>query len=586
MSIKWKIGFLSLLLVGAPLAVGLIFAGQYKALLRDNALTRLDAAASNLKHRMELVHRLNRERLAGITSRTHLRLSLLDYLESGNPAARRRLQPILDDALRSIPTFRRITLTDPDGRPVVSTADDSADAFIPAIDRSAADPYKRSILRQGRGGQWQLVMTGPLVLDDRVIGVAVLEAGISDILSVARTDAYLERSGDVLLTHAGRDGNIRLLNTPVSAPADTRRVTGGVNVRPVAYAARGREDIFTGLRDYRDVPVLAATRYDENLQLGMVVKIDQAEVFGPLWKLQWKQLTVTLLALIPLLGLAVWIARSIYGPLARLRAGADVIGRGNWDYRIGIRRRDEVGQLATAFDTMVANLQALNRRVVTANEDLEHFTRLAAHDLREPLRQTRSLVDLFVAAAEKRQTGTMVELAGRLRGTSDRMLAMIDDFRVLTKIGHKATVREPVDLAALIESVLVPHQAALQARDARVRIYPHPPEMALYASLVRLLYDNLVRNALAHTESDGFELDFTAEQHDDGPWVFGVRNTHSHIAENDLPHVFKMFRAGGAGEGAGVGLSICKKVVDRHQGYIWAESGGDETLIRFTLQGG
>lgn len=589
MTIKGKIVFLALLLIAVPVAVGGIFAGQYEALLRHNALTRLDAAASNLKHRMVLVHQLNRERLAGITSRTHLRLRLADYLDTGDERDKQDLRRILDDALQSIPTFRHIVLTDPDGRPVIGTTDTPARAFIPPVDRSGDNPYTRSLLHREPGGQWRLVMTGPLVLGAEVVGVAVLHADISDVLSVAQTDAYLQHSGEVLLAVAGGDGNVRLLNTAASASAGVDPVIGAGSAQPVVYAVRGREDTFTDLHDHRRIPVLAATRYDHDLELGMAVKIDQAEIFGPLRHLQLTQLTVTLLALVPLLGLAALIARSIYNPLAHLRAAADIIGRGNWDYRVNVRTADELGQLAGAFNNMLANLQTLNRRVLTANEDLEHFTYIAAHDLREPLRQTRSLVDLLVLAAEKRKLDTLSMLAERLRGASDRMLAMIDDFRVLTRIGYKEAARKPVDLGALIEEVLETHRPALQMRGARVRIDPHPSGLALYASLVQLLYDNLVRNALAHAARDGFELHFTAQRREHGGWVFGVRNTHSRIAGKDLEYVFRMFRAGtrgSAGEGSGVGLSICKKVVDRHQGHIWAESGDNEARIQFTLEGG
>lgn len=583
MSIKWKITALFLLLAGVPVLVGWVFVGQYKALVRTNTVSRLEAVASNLEARMGLVHQINQERLAGITSRTQLRLSLARYLDNGNEDARRLMQLILDDALGSIPTFKRISITNLEGENQVETGAPLGGSLKPLIQQLGTQEYRHVEFRQDSAGEWELLMTGPLELNGRVIGIAVLHAEIADVLEQANRDAYLTNSGDVLL--AVRDENSRPRQIrQLSTAGNTTPVTDSTTMVPMIDAVQGLERTYADITDHRGVPVLAATRYAEQMGLGMVVKIDQQEVFGPLQALQWRQFWLTLAAIGPIFLLGYWISRSVYRPLQQLVQGTHIIGEGDLSHRVNNQAPDEIGDLARAFDSMIDRLQASNQKLVNAKEDMEHFTHIAAHDLREPLRQNRSLLDLLLMATEQGKPEKATELAAHLYRNADRMLQMIDDFRLLTKIENTDTTREMVSLDKVIDEVLTLYAVPLRTRDIRVSRDRHPAETSLYASMTTLLYSNLVQNALVHTQGDGFQLHFSSERLE-GRWVFGVRNTQSSIPDEDKSRIFQMFRTGKRNSGSGVGLNICKKVVDRHQGRIWVETEPDVTWFKFTLEG-
>ncbi len=583
MSIKWKITVLFLLLAGVPVLVGWVFVGQYKALVRTNTMSRLEAVASNLEARMGLVHQINQERLAGITSRTQLRLSLARYLDSGNEDARRLMQLILDDALGSIPTFKRISITNLEGDPQVETGAPDGVSLKPLIQQLSTQQYLHVEFRQDSTGDWELLMTGPLELNGRVIGIAILHAEIADILEQANRDAYLTNSGDVLL--AVRDDQSRPRQIHRSSSEDDLAATTDITAMvPVIDAVQGLERTYADITDHRGIPVLAATRYAEQMGLGMVVKIDQQEVFGPLQALQWRQFWMTLAAVGPIFLLGYWISRSVYRPLKQLVQSTHIIGEGDLSHRVNNTAPDEIGDLARAFDAMIDRLQASNQKLITAKEDMEHFTHIAAHDLREPLRQNRSLLDLLLMATEQGKSEKATELAGHLYRNADRMLQMIDDFRLLTKIENADTAREVVSLDKVIDEVLALHAVSLRSRGITVSRDPHPPETSLYASMATLLYGNLVQNALVHTQGDGFQLHFSSQRLE-GVWVFGVRNTQSFIPDEDKGRIFQMFRTGKRKSGSGVGLNICKKVVDRHQGRIWVETEPDVTWFKFTLEG-
>lgn len=219
-----------------------------------------------------------------------------------------------------------------------------------------------------------------------------------------------------------------------------------------------------------------------------------------------------------------------------------------------------------------------------AHRDLEHFSQVAAHDLREPLRKQRNLLDLLredLALAQRPEAG---ELFARIWASSEQMLGLIDGIRILSGIGCETLQRESVDLKQVIERCLEGWWDQLRERNAQVQFDSFPREANVYRPLITSLYNNLVGNVLDHALGNGFEIRFTAENSRSG-WVFGVRNTGSAISANRLNDVFKVFRKadGARTDGRGIGLSVCKKIVDRHHGRIFANSGDDYTHIQFAL---
>jgi signal transduction histidine kinase len=164
------------------------------------------------------------------------------------------------------------------------------------------------------------------------------------------------------------------------------------------------------------------------------------------------------------------------------------------------------------------------------------------------------------------------------------MLDRVTDFRALTKISQGALLRSDTDIAALVRSVLEEYAAEIGARGVRVES-DDLPRLGVYANLLRLLYGNLVRNALEHASPGAFVLAFTAER-GAREWVLGVRNTGSEVCVRDLERMFAPFTKPDAGaQGTGIGLFICRRIVERHSGAIWAESGAGQVHVRFTLGG-
>lgn len=573
MSIKWKMLALYMLLACVPLlAVGLFYE-QQKAMVRDNAMERLNAVASNLSERMSLIHRLNSERLAGVASRTQLRIIYERYLQLPTKQDEAKLKRIMGDALLSIPSFQRIVLSSPNGLHTVSTDDVVPPIYNQLIAEASSNDTDTATAVKKVAGHWQLIMVGPVKMDGETFGYVVMSIDASDVLDIARKDAYFKNSGDVyLVTHDGHQ--------VVFLQADNASLS--VNSPVVKAAVSGREENFSGILDVHQTPVLAASRFSKEFYLGLVLKVNEEEVFGALASLQRKQIIFSVLFILPVLILAYFIARSVFVSVARLRSLAEKVGAGDWSVRAKSTAKDEIGDLSRAFDNMLGELEHLNEKQASANQDLTHFTQIAAHDLREPARKGVALAELLCQSIQEKKYDDAERMTQYISSASERMLSMVDDFRVLTNIGDDESVREPVDLKSLIKEALRCVGEEVQNREVNI-VFEMPQRTVMaYPSLLQLLYENLIKNAFEHVKSRSFCLTFTSEVTADGH-AFGVHNTESSIPEYARRDVFKMFRSGKSSESSGIGLSICKKVVDRHKGAIWIESDEGFTHFKFIL---
>lgn len=333
---------------------------------------------------------------------------------------------------------------------------------------------------------------------------------------------------------------------------------------------------------------------NSNLRNSFVVEVGRSALFA----------TLALVAAAMVGGY--YASRFLTQPLLQITTAVKDLQFGQERPSLPTERNDEIGVLAKAFDQMVLDLQQkqkelteTNENLETANRDLEHFTHLAAHDLREPLRKQQNLLELYdmEQAEHADQDEESSFLLKSIVECNQRMSQMITDFRVLTRVSEDHVMRTTVKLAAIIDDCLTEKSNELNSRNVRIEKDSFPEDITGYPTLLHLLYSNLIANAIQHTSEDGFSLHFTATRktatqetatqetatQEEGKWVFGVRNTGSRIPESELDRIFMMFRTVDAlkKRSTGVGLSLCKRIVDKHTGTMLAKSGTDESGTDF-----
>jgi PAS domain S-box-containing protein len=221
-----------------------------------------------------------------------------------------------------------------------------------------------------------------------------------------------------------------------------------------------------------------------------------------------------------------------------------------------------------------------------SNKDLERFAYFASHDLQEPLRMVASYTQLLAQRYEGRldaDADTFIDFA--LDG-AQRMQALIHDLLVYSRAAREPK-REPVDLGACLRRALANLEAALSESQGVVRGEGLPTVTGDPGALTQV-FQNLVGNALKFRGAYPPEVEVRAERV--GPeWLVWVKDNGIGIAPEHADRVFHLFQRLHRDEcpGTGIGLALCRKIVERHDGRIWVESDpGEGATFFFTLPGG
>jgi PAS domain S-box-containing protein len=240
--------------------------------------------------------------------------------------------------------------------------------------------------------------------------------------------------------------------------------------------------------------------------------------------------------------------------------------------------------VVTAFTDVTdrrETLEALER----SNAELAEFAYVASHDLSEPLRMVSSYLQLL----RRRYHGQIDEDADEFIDFAvdgaNRMRALIEDLLAYSRAGRGAEPR-PVDVGLVVGDVLSSLAAAVADARARVHIGPLPIVLGDRVAIAQLL-QNLVANALKFRRGRGARVWVSAEPEGAATWRFSVSDDGIGIDPRHSERVFKMFQRlhdRESFEGTGIGLAICRKIVERQGGRIWVEEReGGGSVFSFTL---
>jgi light-regulated signal transduction histidine kinase (bacteriophytochrome) len=244
--------------------------------------------------------------------------------------------------------------------------------------------------------------------------------------------------------------------------------------------------------------------------------------------------------------------------------------------------RRENAERAAAEEALRENTRALGR----SNADLEQFAYVASHDLQEPLRMVSSYMQLF----EKRYRGVLDAQAEKYIDYAvdgaKRMQALIGGLLEYSRVGRQEEPAAPVEAGAALEQALTNLRSALDESHAVVTREPLPRVIGNAGQITRV-FQNLVSNAVKFRRPEEPPRVQVAVQLRTGDALFTIRDNGIGIEPQYADRVFVIFqRLNTRAEypGTGIGLSVCKKVIERHGGRIWFESQpGAGTTFSFTL---
>ena len=232
-------------------------------------------------------------------------------------------------------------------------------------------------------------------------------------------------------------------------------------------------------------------------------------------------------------------------------------------------------------------VEALAKKVeelARSNQDLEQFAYVASHDLQEPLRMVASYTQLLA----ERYKGKLDDQADKYIGYAVegalRMQTLIQDLLAFSRAGRAGTEMEEMDCNRVVENALKNLQAAVNESGALVT-YENLPRVLGNPQQLQQVFQNLIGNGIKFRGEDTPLIRITSERRE-GEWWFSVSDNGIGIEPeyaDDVFIIFKRLHTRTAYSGNGIGLSICKKIVEHHGGKIWIEPSPTGTTFRFTL---
>jgi hypothetical protein len=250
-------------------------------------------------------------------------------------------------------------------------------------------------------------------------------------------------------------------------------------------------------------------------------------------------------------------------------------------YDAAVQKTREL-QLATE------KLEEQTRELERSNNELDQFGYVVSHDLQEPLRAVTGFLDLLQRRYKHQlddKAGEYIEFA--VHG-AQRMQALIRDLLAYARLGAREKEFAPADCRKVLRDALANLRAALDESGAEVTWEDKLPLVRGNAIQLTQLFQNLIGNALKFRRPEEPPRIRISATPRDGRCEFAVADNGIGIEEKDFGRIFQVFQRlheRGKYPGTGIGLAVCKKIVERHGGEIWVESkAGKGTTFRFTLR--
>jgi PAS domain S-box-containing protein len=248
-------------------------------------------------------------------------------------------------------------------------------------------------------------------------------------------------------------------------------------------------------------------------------------------------------------------------------------------------RKLAVEQLRHLNETLEARIEERTRQLQRSNLELEQFAYIASHDLQEPLRMIVGYVQLLEKRLADRLDADTREFMGYAVDGAKRMQTLIDDILAYSRVRTQGQPLAPVDCGAALQEALDRQAVKIAETGAEIDWQSLPVVMADYAQLVQL-FQNLIANAIKFCKGCAPRVRVEAV-HEARRWRFSVTDNGIGIApeyRQQLFVIFKRLHTRSEYPGTGIGLAICKRIVERHGGEIGIDSAPEGgAVFWFTL---
>lgn len=588
----------------------------FKKSLTADVFSHLESVSSIQSNRIKGIIEQNLERIRLVSSRTQLRISLKKYLATKNKEHLKKISLIINDAMNSINSFTTISVLDNDGNVITSTNPDRLNKNYSGYDffpiAQVKNDAQHFFLDDDKA--LNLYLSGPLNIDNTAIGILLIESDTRNIVTLLNDYSGLGKTGETVLGRRSPKGDFVEYLAPLrfDSEAALRRNEEFFNsTNPMVIALSKKQQFLTTAKDYRGHEVLAFTNYINDTNWGLVVKIDKAEAFDPIYALANYSLIIVLSVMIIIAWVSFMFSRMMSKPIVDLTNTASSIEQGDLSLRAEVTSNDEISKLARTFNRMTNglvttqrelknsnkelqdhrdNLEAMvsmrTQELMEKNKELETFSYSVSHDLRSPLRTidgfSSILLDDYSDLIDENGKNSL----NRIRQACQRMGSLIDDLLDLSRVNLNEIEKNEINLSHKVNMAFERIEKNQKTRQLEFMIQP---EVYAYAddTLMDVVVSNLISNAWKYSEKSEITRIEFGETSKNGEPVYFVKDNGVGFDmkyENKLFKAFQRLVTNDEYPGNGIGLATVSRIVTRHGGRIWAESEPDKgATFYFTI---
>ncbi|MBN1272559.1 MAG: HAMP domain-containing protein [Candidatus Aminicenantes bacterium] len=340
----------------------------------------------------------------------------------------------------------------------------------------------------------------------------------------------------------------------------------------------------------------------------LVIEHEKNEIFASVFRMRKNLIIIALFIMILAIMMGLYISFSISRPVAKLRKAAIEISKGKLDTKIKIKSKDEIGELAHAFNEMsdqihkrdlallkakdeleikveerTADLTTANANLERVNNELKEFAYVVSHDLKAPLRAISSLAEWIKADYADKIDEAGKEHLDLLTTRTARMQKLIDGVLAYSRAGRVKGKAKKVDLNNLIQTII---ENLDPPENISISVENELPVLVCEETRIMQVFQNLLSNAIKFMDKPNGLIKIGCEKNNTF-WRFSVADNGPGIEKKYHETIFKIFQTVSSKDeydSTGVGLSVIKKTVELYGGKVWLESKvGKGTTFFFTF---
>ena len=435
-----------------------------------------------------------------------------------------------------------------------------------------------------------MVVTVPIASFDSTeqIGVIIATMGTTTTNSITTNREGLGESGEIILID--KDGTI-MTKSRFIEDAEFK-----IKATTLAFQKCTQNiEIADSFKDYRGILVLEASHcFPQGWT--MVAKIDQTEAFAPVDNLRNITYTIVIISVLIVGMIAFLMSRSISKPILELKNVAHLISKGNFAVKANENYKDEIGELGRSFNNMIESIK-LNEELRVETETLrktskekEEFAAMISHELKTPLVPIQGYSELLVKGRLGELTEMQKKSAKTIFDNATRLSRLIQDILDVRKmeLGRLNLDIRNANAKEIIGQCLTAFKTTAQSKN--IALVDNSQDIPLRCDPERIIQviNNLLSNAFKFVPQENGKIELGAKIDNDSV-IFSIKDNGIGIPTDKQDSLFKKFyqvdtALGRKAGGSGLGLVICKGIIESHKGRMWIESElGKGTTVYFSI---